>query len=258
MKKILLTLAALAVMVAANAQFYNTGSASFSGRFNVYAGGVFPSSDITFQEEIYTPATYGGYYYSKVDVEADELTFKPGFSFAVALNSLNDKTDNFKFGWVMDLAFSTFQYEAIFKHTATYTFNTKASSFAMALGASGEVLFAEKVGIAFDVAPYFDILFGQKVRSERTGSDPIDWHDVGKSDMSMPLIDFGLLARFGANYHFSDNMWAGLSLQYRLPFFCFGGSDFKDEQVRNLDYNFSVYNTKRKGVALLLTWGFDM
>lgn len=253
MKKVLLTLAAICMMAAAHGQFYNVSSANNSGRLCINLGMGTPISGLNF----YSKSSY----YNASEVEASESSYKPGFALSVSMSTLRDKTEMFKLGYMVDFGFYMHQWDATFQGTTKYYFEAKVSSFNMALGASGELLFAEKIGLTFDLGPYFDILTSQKNRSTRTiglNTQEVDWHDMEKSDMAMPNIDFGMLGRLGANYHFKENMWVGLSFQYKMALFSFGGDSFNDDQQRNLDYSYSVIFKKRSGWAAFLTWGVDL
>lgn len=263
MKKILLSLVALACLGTANAQFYNVGTANHAGRVNLHIGMNNISSGMTY----YSPKTADDWgTYGLVERTPENIDYKPGFYVGFTTSTLRDRTETFKLGASLDVFYGTHSASATFngsvtKPNAVYEFENKISAIDVAIALAGELTLAEKFGIAFDLGPYVDALVGQKVRSVETvgaASNEVDWHDAEKSSMAMPNIDFGIMGRLGFNYHFSETMWVGAAAQYNLPVFSFGGSGFEDDRIRQMDYNFSYKSDKRKSWALMLTFGIDI
>ena len=255
MKKIVLTLLSVAFLLTANAQFYNLGSANRSGRMNIYGGMAMVNSTVL----IASPFTSGEYIWeSNSFEEAENVSFSPGMFLGFSMSALNDKTETFKLGGMFGIDYYTHAWSVDW---SGYTFDVKSKDVDIAMGVAGEVLFAEKIGISFEVAPYVDILFGQQVKSSTTVASATvseyDWHDAKKNGFDLPNMDIGIFGRVGANYHFSETMFAGLLLQYRKPLFNIGANEPGDV-AKGLDYSFEQAEIKRTGLSLMLTFGIDI
>lgn len=246
MKKIILfSLALAAIATTAQAQFYGTSSANRAGRLSIHIGMDNQLSGAKF----YTSASY-----TPTEVSPSDLKYNSGIMFGLDLASQNELTESFKLGAMLGFDFAKSSLTADF---TAGKYDIKANVFDFHLGLDGEIVVAEKIGIDFTLAPYFQFQFGDKYQS-KIGSVTSDWEEPSKDDMAMPNMDLGVLGRVGCTYHFTEMFGAGVIAQYRMPSFNPNdGNDHIKDGLRGLGYGGYYMQTKRKSWSIMAVLTID-
>lgn len=272
-KHFLAILAAIALISTANAQFYGNVSTGRGGQMSFFGGVAFNTAAPLFRYNTTTVDSWGYTYSQWTDVEADKVAPLMGPSFLISMSSLRDYNEKFRMGAMLGIGFTQCQWQADFSavalHSAySYTLWSKSNLIDALLGIEGSYRVAEPVSIDFAVAPAFTFVTGNKARTEkRLGANLVpdaeanEWHKAENMHSFSPNIDFGAIARLGASYHFGDNMWAGLSFQYRMTLFnlitATEMSGFSEDGYRRADNDLIYCDVKHNGWSLMLTFGID-
>ncbi|MBP5189465.1 MAG: hypothetical protein J6031_00935 [Bacteroidales bacterium] len=272
MKKILTFVAAIAITSMVSAQFYGNVATGRGGQISIYGG--IASTSASPQIKYNTPYTdYWGITYVWADINADKVTPILSPAFLLTLQSLKDQSEKFKIGGGLGVGFTQCQWQAQLSAATSgipndYTLWSKSNLIDVQMGIEGSYLLSEQFSIDFAIGP--DILFaaGNQVRSEKSVAGTLipddnanNWKKAEKCEsISAPSIDVGAYARIGANYHFTETMWAGLTFQYHMPFFNFATlvqDEYSKDAFLIADDNLIYTDIKHHGWALMLTLGIN-